>query len=817
LPYQIYGLRPFYNDLTKKIDIKHKRFKVKAKSVESLFDNLENILSDIPEKEHYNLYWTAANCKDGSRSMANQEIIPFDIDDIHISEQEEYVDPVCSALGVNPEECIIIYTGNGLQVIVKIAEPFDNNKYFHEYKASYIEFCHKIDASLDASGLPGKADPTVFSPARLLRLPLTRNIKPIKYTDAKLLKTHNIAIEEAVKSKHALICNREIKTSTFNLTKMDVVPVKEKDKSFVRPDHDTIVTECQFLQWCLSYQEELSEPEWYAALSITAHFEDDQAASHQLSRATTTREEADAKIDQALEASGPRSCENIKSLSGKCSGCIHWGKIKSPISIKAKDFYITELIEGEGGKSPSEMQIVYKLLEMYGISFDIRSLKADPLASKIIKQECDLFHYDGRKWNLISEKELAEMCVSISHLYKHKASNQKVESTFKFFKKYLPHVPKNVDLFLPKTDMVNFLNGTLHMDQKSNGQYELNFREHFQGNFLINLINLNYDPKLRETNISLKDSLNKYFGEDDDKEEKIQSVKEMFGAAIMPSFPRLFFLYGIPGSGKSTICILLSHLLEQTNMCMVQPKDFHGFQMESMAGKLVNMVTDIKSNSVIDDDVVKQIEDRRPVRIQRKGRKDIYSPLPAVHIFGANNLPQTFEGSTRAHDRRWTFLEFQKSLIKTDDKGDFIYTRNYANLIFDSNPQGVLNFAIEGLNLLIEKKGNFTMPESGKKKLREWQKENDPIALFLDDIREDGKEYNIVLHEEKNIYRKELWDIFQQWKKDVGREKSKITRNKFYECIRKAGIKERILDGYTCYVGIGIEEGMAPRGCGADY
>jgi len=84
-------------------------------------------------------------------------------------------------------------------------------------------------------------------------------------------------------------------------------------------------------------------------------------------------------------------------------------------------------------------------------------------------------------------------------------------------------------------------------------------------------------------------------------------------------------------------------------------------------------------------------------------------------------------------------------------------------------------------------------------------------------LHDDCKDYNIVIDPELKLLRTYLWKIFQQWKKDVGRDKSKITRNKFYSSLSMMKIETRILSGYSYFVGFGIEDGLAPTGQGAAY
>jgi hypothetical protein len=62
------------------------------------------------------------------------------------------------------------------------------------------------------------------------------------------------------------------------------------------------------------------------------------------------------KLEHALDASGPRTCENINAIWGGCHQCKYKDKVKSPIVIKGKDYIKTKdtgfyhVITGEDGK-----------------------------------------------------------------------------------------------------------------------------------------------------------------------------------------------------------------------------------------------------------------------------------------------------------------------------------------------------------------------------------------------------------------------------------------------------------------------------------
>lgn len=128
----------------------------------------------------------------------------------------------------------------------------------------------------------------------------------------------------------------------------DMLPAQpERDGQTVapgtRPDSpplriEPIVRGCAWLRHCRDDAQALSEPEWYAMLSIVGRCENGVQLAHAFSAPypTYSREETDAKLRHALDSAGPRTCADIRQqLGGEpyCQVCPAWGIAASPISF----------------------------------------------------------------------------------------------------------------------------------------------------------------------------------------------------------------------------------------------------------------------------------------------------------------------------------------------------------------------------------------------------------------------------------------------------------------------------------------------------
>jgi P4 family phage/plasmid primase-like protien len=118
----------------------------------------------------------------------------------------------------------------------------------------------------------------------------------------------------------------------------------EEWRRYRQPRGEEAFKQCLFLAYCKDNPAKISEPEWYAAASIVGRFENGRTQFHAISKEhpNYSKTECDEKLEQALQASGPRTCQGIDSIWGKCAECPLFGRIKSPVVIMEPDVIPTE-------------------------------------------------------------------------------------------------------------------------------------------------------------------------------------------------------------------------------------------------------------------------------------------------------------------------------------------------------------------------------------------------------------------------------------------------------------------------------------------
>ena len=334
---QILGLRTYTNAEGKE-RLSEKFFDRgwRADSVASLFANLDEHLAKIPKEEHYNLFYTVSKClEEKGRKLAEQSVIPFDLDGIDPNISEDLLDKLIAVttktLKVSRKQIGITMSGHGLQFLVQGSTLISDLTDFDAQRVAYKAVIGDLNSALWNAGLDGNFDVSVWSPARLMRLPGTVNDK--RYKDPKLVPVPCYAIETNID---------ELDFTLDKAAALPEIPTHEHLKKYRTPDTEGVET-CEYLRYCKENQDEVTEAQWYAMLSIVGRLENGPEEAHAYSQdhKDYTEYDTNRKLQQALDASGPRTCKNIQGLWDGCVQCEHYDKVTSPITLQGPNYIKT--------------------------------------------------------------------------------------------------------------------------------------------------------------------------------------------------------------------------------------------------------------------------------------------------------------------------------------------------------------------------------------------------------------------------------------------------------------------------------------------
>lgn len=440
-------------------------------------------------------------------------------------------------------------------------------------------------------------------------------------------------------------------------------------------------------------------------------------------------------------------------------------------------------------KKPNEILLSRELFSRY--------------TGRVIKQERDFFLYTGTHWEYGGESQRGAIRNEIRKLSNLMYASREVNSAFSTFFDLIPSVPLGSSMFAGNPMAANFKNGTLHLKRTADHTYETHFTKHNPLDLITNVLPFNYTPDSTEENGAFLEMLERIWKDEPDREDKIRLYGQVMGACLLGAFPMIVLFIGLPGSGKSTLLKLAARLVDQENLCFVDPVHFEGFNMETMVNKLVNVVTDLNTRRPIADEVVKQIVDRQKIRFRRKGIKDIEGYLPPLHLWAANEFPKSLEGAVGSYERRAIILRTEKFQVKSLDT----YHKDFPEWVWDQSPQGIINFAVRGAMDLIGRRGHYTVPESSRGEMQKWSHESDPVGVFLAEVRDGSllvEDTQVIARKEGQFNGPRVWELFKAWYEQDFNSVSRIRKNQFYDRLKKEGFVESRTESQRFWLGMDV-------------
>ncbi|MFN3652582.1 MAG: phage/plasmid primase, P4 family [Armatimonadota bacterium] len=147
---------------------------------------------------------------------------------------------------------------------------------------------------------------------------------------------------------------------------------------------DPVLAGCAWLRHCVDDAASLKEAPWHALATICAQLQDGQRLYHEWSKPFPRYDQAETqeKLDHARRTSRPRTCSAIRmELDGEpyCSGCPHWGKIRSPIAL-GRGF----IAEADLLAPPPTQRIQVGLLEDVPLPDNVERRRPTPRASTAV-------------------------------------------------------------------------------------------------------------------------------------------------------------------------------------------------------------------------------------------------------------------------------------------------------------------------------------------------------------------------------------------------------------------------------------------------
>ena len=712
---QIFALREYFDQKNQKTKKAMRLLPYRIESVEDVFKGKRSHLTNIPETEPFNIYFTLANCLENGeeRKIDKQHFISFDLDYINVEKHQEYISPTCEVLGVKKENCLILMSGHGLQIHIKIKNPITNEAYFKDNRKYYNRICEKINKKLKELDLPGKADTTMFAPAKLVRFPNTINRKKDR------------------PDVEGFIINDKCKETNFNLIECSGlidVPAKSQTKFFYTPDTKEILRGCSFLKWARQNQQSVTQEDWYKVASIVPRLygeKDPEALSkgqelfHEFSNLHPDycRDETDELIERAMASSFPRTCENIEQ-SFDCKTCKHYGKVKSPILIKGEEYIRSKETGFRKIKAVTE--------------------KGTQVTGK--PHYIDLAKYYGQNHTFINDEE-----VPITYLFKdnywQETSKRKIKAfAEKHIDKGKPIETERQEFFnlltiqnlKPRSffetsieGLVNFKNGILNTETNA-------FIDHSPKFGFCSILPYDYDKNAESPRFE------KFLNEVTlDRRDLKTSILEFIGYGLTNENPswgeKAMLLFGDGANGKSVLTDIVKALAGDENCSNVSLGDLKDPKNRLLIkDKMFNLSQETSSKALIQSESVKNIISGENVTIH-KFHVGMFDMKPRAKIIAAcNQLPKTYD-TTWGLMRKLIIIPFDATFSEKD------MDRGLRKKLLEELP-GIFNMCVDAFKLA-KRKGRFTIAQESLDEIHDFKLANDPIAAWVEEnITDAGPE-----------------------------------------------------------------------------
>ena len=191
-------------------------------------------------------------------------------------------------------------------------------------------------------------------------------------------------------------------------------------------------------------------------------------------------------------------------------------------------------------------------------------------------------------------------------------------------------------------------------------------------------------------------------------------------------FQVCLFMHGYGSNGKSLIIEVIQALLGEKNYCSLDLKSAsQRFMTHTLGGKYANFSNELALGQHNDTNFLKQLIDGSNMTVEKKYAVDAIDLKPFAKFWIASNSLIDSADTSHGFLRRFLFLRFGQVFDETNLDPD------RAKKIISSELSGVLNWALKGLELLIEDKGFKPLPQCHHDIFSQTQTSIDPMRDFI--------------------------------------------------------------------------------------
>jgi putative DNA primase/helicase len=342
--------------------------------------------------------------------------------------------------------------------------------------------------------------------------------------------------------------------------------------------------------------------------------------------------------------------------------------------------------------------------------------------------------------NVYKNKSQNEICKIISN---HLVSSDITANFVNNIYTQLGWNTKSIDLLNTRNDIITFNN--IRLQFKENGEYDtLDHDSDF-----LNTYKINHDFMP-----GITCELWQKFLDDILPAEQQKLLQEIMGYIMLPdnSAKKFFSLFGVGDSGKSVILktmirIIGNHLVSATPLQDLGNPN-NRFCKYTLYGMLANVVGDMSSARINDTSIIKMLTGDDIIQAERK-RHDQFNFYNKARLFCSMNVLPPISDRSKEFFNRMIIIPFTTAVPEN---------KRIKKLEKKFNISGVINWCLEGLSRLLSNDLNFSITNTNKKLVADYEKDNNSVTLFVSeclckiDDSKAKKEPNDTGIATKNIY-----------------------------------------------------------------
>lgn len=334
--------------------------------------------------------------------------------------------------------------------------------------------------------------------------------------------------------------------------------------------------------------------------------------------------------------------------------------------------------------------------------------------------------------------------------------------------------------------VINCLNGTINL---RTGE----LMKHKREEFLTLLAPVLYDKNARS---EVFDKFLKRILPDDELRQFVQ-VASGYSMSGDTSEEKLFFAYGPPASGKSTLFSAIKAVLGDYAVST----DFETFlerkstgaprnDIARLAGKRFVLGSEIDEGKKLAESLVKQITGNDTITA-RFLHNEFFEFKPKMKLWLAANFRPRVSANDEAMWRRILQAPFSVSIPKEERDPKI------KQVLSDTKLAGpaVLSWLVEGC--LKWQKNGLIVPKIVEDFTNEYKDEMDPLKEFFSD--------SCIINPLAKVTNTNLWDEYETWCKENG-EKYPLGRKKFTQRLEANGFAQERTSTARCWKGLGLKD-----------